>query len=67
MRKVLHEERLECGWERWNEGQEMPQEMMYAVVDGAAGEGRGGALWKTSFEGLQTRLLKFPEQDHIRS
>lgn len=39
MRKVLHKERLKRGWKRWDKGQEMPQEVMYAVVDGAPSEG----------------------------
>ena len=34
----------------------MPQEMVYAVIDNAPGEGCRGRLGKTSFESLQTRL-----------
>ena len=56
MRKVLNKERLKRRWKRRDEGQKMPQEMVYAVVDGAPGEWCRGALGKTSFEGLQTRL-----------
>jgi len=39
MRKVLHKERLKRGWKRRDKGQEMPQEVMYTVVDGAPREG----------------------------
>jgi len=56
MRKVLHKERLKRRWKRRNEGHKMPQEMVYAVVDGAPSEWCRGALGKTSFESLQTRL-----------
>ena len=40
MRKVLHKERLKGGWKGRDKDQEMPQEVMYAVVDGAPSEGR---------------------------
>lgn len=39
MRKIFHKERLKRGWKRRDKGQEMPQEVMYAVVDGAPREG----------------------------
>ncbi len=56
MRKVLYEERLKSGWKCRNECQEMPQEVVYTVIDYAPGEGRRGGLRETSFESLQTRF-----------
>jgi len=40
MRKVLHKERLKGGREGRDKGQEVPQEVMDAVVDYASCEGR---------------------------
>jgi hypothetical protein len=54
MRKVLYEEWLKSGWNCRDECQEMPQEVVYAVVDFSPGEGCQGGLRETSFEGLQT-------------
>jgi hypothetical protein len=54
MRKVLYEERLKSGWKCRDEYQEMPQEVVYAIVDYAPGEGCRGGLSEASFESLQT-------------
>jgi hypothetical protein len=54
MRKVLYKERLKSGWKCRNECQEMPQEVVYAIVDYAPGERCRGGLRETSFKGLQT-------------
>ena len=53
MRKVLNKKRLEGRWKCRNECQDMPQEVVYAVVDCAPGEGCRGALGETSFKSLQ--------------
>jgi hypothetical protein len=54
MREVLYEERLKCGWKCGDECQEMPQEVVYAIVDYAPGEGCRGGLRETGLESLQT-------------
>jgi hypothetical protein len=54
MREVLYKERLKSGWKCRNESQEVPQEVVYAIVDYAPGEGCRRGLRETSFESLQT-------------
>lgn len=65
MRKVLYEEWLKSRWKCRNECQEMPQEVVYAIVDYALGEGCRGGLRETSFESLQTGFCyKFSRTDN---
>lgn len=65
MRKVLNKKRLKGRWKCRNECQEMPQEVVYAVIDCAPGEGRRGALGETSFKSLQARFYNnFPRAEH---